>query len=79
MVKRPCHESCNKPPHPVKNVPSLRFSRSFHPVSLKEGECEELTTKERARARIQVEECWDAAKKDGTFGRGYERAQKQFS
>jgi len=48
-------------------------------VSLKEGECEELTTKERARARIQVEECWDAAKKDGTFGRGYERSQKQFS
>lgn len=53
--------------------------RSFHPVSLKEGECEELTTKERARARIQVEDAWDAAKKDGTFGRGYERTQKQFS
>lgn len=57
----------------------LSPTRSFHPVALKEGECEELTNKERARAKIQVNECWDAAKKDGTFGRGYERSQKQFS
>lgn len=52
---------------------------SFHPVSLKAGECEALTSKERARARVQTEACWEAAKEDGTFGRGYERTQKQFS
>eukprot|EP00752_Nemacystus_decipiens_P002003 g1924.t1 len=71
--------SLMKPVLPVIFFMQFMYLYSFHPVSLKAGECEELTTKERARARIQVEECWDAAKKDGTFGRGYERTQKQFS
>lgn len=68
-----------KPALPFIFYMQFMFLYSFHPTSLKQGECEELTSKERARARVQTEACWEAAKKDGTFGCGYERTQKQFS
>lgn len=71
--------SLMKPVLPLIFYAQFMYLYSFHPVALKAGECEKLTGTERARARIQTEACWEAAKKDGTFGRGYERSQKQFS
>jgi zeaxanthin epoxidase len=68
----------------LKNVLPIIFNLqfgylySFKPTQLTTEERSDLIATERARARVDAERNWEQAKKDGTYGKGYNREVKQF-
>lgn len=57
----------------------FNYLYSFCPTACTQEERDELVRTERARAKVDAEKVWADARADGSFGKGYDRAVKQFS